>query len=86
MRRFERFRDLLRDRQRLVEWNRATRDALRQIVALDELHHEGGDARNFFEPVDGGNVWMIQRREDFGLALKARQSVGIRGERGRQES
>jgi hypothetical protein len=41
MRGFERLRDLLRDRQRLVEWNRATRDALRQIVALDEFHHEG---------------------------------------------
>ena len=85
MRRLERLRDLLRDRQRLVEWNRATRDALRQIVALDEFHHEGGDARTFFEPVDGGNVRMIQRREDFGLALKARQSVGISGKRGRQD-
>ena len=39
----------------------------------------------FFEPVDGGNVRMIQRREDFGLALKARQSVGISGKRGRQD-
>ena len=28
---------------------------------------------------------MIQRREDFGLALKARQSVGISGKRGRQD-
>ena len=40
VRRFERLGDLLRDRQRLVERNRATRDALRQIVALDEFHHE----------------------------------------------
>jgi hypothetical protein len=28
---------------------------------------------------------MIQRREDFGLALKAHQSVGISGKRGRQD-
>ena len=27
---------------------------------------------------------MIQRRQDLGLTLKARQSVGISGERGRQ--
>jgi hypothetical protein len=40
MRGFERLRDLLRDRQRLVEWNRATRDALRQILAFDEFHHQ----------------------------------------------
>ena len=35
--------------------------------------------------MDGGNVRMIQRREDFGLALKARQSVGISGKRGWQD-
>ena len=35
----------------------------------------------FFEPVDGGDVRMIQRREDFGFALKARQSIGISGKR-----
>ena len=38
---FERLGDLLRDRQRFVERDRAARDALRQIVALDEFHHEG---------------------------------------------
>ena len=38
---FERVRDLLRDRQRLVERDRAPRDPLREIVAFDQLHHEG---------------------------------------------
>ena len=28
---------------------------------------------------------MIQRREDFGFALEAREPIGIRGERGRQD-
>ena len=41
---FERLGDLLRDRQRLVERDRAARDPLRQILALDEFHHERGDA------------------------------------------
>ena len=49
-----------RDRQRLVERNRAARDALRQILALDEFHDEGADAAGFFEAVDVRDVGMIQ--------------------------
>ena len=40
VRRFEGFRDLLRDAQRLVERDGAERQRLRQILALDEFHHE----------------------------------------------
>ena len=47
---FESRGDLCRDRQRLVERNRPAGDAHRQVFALDELHHEGQDARRFFEP------------------------------------
>ena len=43
VRRFEGVGDLLGDGQRLVEGNRASRNALRQILALDEFHHEGVD-------------------------------------------
>jgi hypothetical protein len=35
-------------------------EALRQIVAFDELHHEGGDAPALFEAVDRSDVRMIQ--------------------------
>ena len=42
----------LRDRQRLVDRDRAARDALREILALDQFHHERGDATAFFKPVD----------------------------------
>ena len=51
---------------------------MRQIVALDEFHHEGGHAPAFFQAVDGRDVRVVQRREDFGFALKAGQSVRIR--------
>ena len=71
--------------KRLVERHRAARDALRQIVALDEFHHERGHAPAFFEAVDGGDVRMIQRREHFRFALKAREPIGIGRERGRQD-
>ena len=37
---FERVRDLLRDRQGFVDRDRAARDPLREVLALDELHHE----------------------------------------------
>ena len=43
---------------------------LRQILALDELHHEGLDAVGVLQPVDGGDVRMIQRGEDFRFALE----------------
>ena len=66
----ERLRNLLRDRQRLIDRDGALCDALREIVALDQFHHEGGDAPALFEAVDRGDVGMIQRGEDFRLALE----------------
>ena len=60
MRRFERLRDLLRDRQRLVDRDRPAHNALRQVLALDELHHQRTDTVGFFETVDVGDVGMIQ--------------------------
>ena len=45
---FERLGNLPGDRQRLVERDRALRDALRQIVAFDQLHHERGDVAGVF--------------------------------------
>ena len=89
---FERLRDLFRDGQRLVEGKtdgsgrtRPTSDQLREVVALDQFHHEGGHAPAFFQPVDGGDVGMIQRREDFRFALKACEPLSILGDRRRQD-
>ena len=63
VRRLERLGDLLRDRQRVVERNRAARDPLRQIVTLDEFHDEGAHPAGFFEAVDVRDVRVIQGRE-----------------------
>ena len=57
---FEGFGDLLGDGQRLIDGNRAARDALGQILALDEFHHEGVHARRFLDGIDRGDVRMIQ--------------------------
>ena len=78
---FESLRDLLRDWQCFVERDRPTCDALGEILALDQLHHEGFHAVRVLQPVNGGNVRIIQSGEDFRFALKARQSVGVRRQR-----
>ena len=85
VRRFQRVGDLLGDGKGFVEWNRAARDALREIVALNEFHDERGGGRTFFKPVDGGDMRMIERGEHFRFALKAREPIGIRRKRRRQD-
>ena len=81
VRRFERLGDLLRDGQRFVERDRAARDALRQILALDELHHERLDAAAFFEAVDVRDVRMIQRREHLRFARETARAARRRPRR-----
>ena len=58
-----------------------SRDPLRQVLALDQLHHESGHASALFEPVDARDVGMIQRRERFRFARESRQTVGVVRER-----
>ena len=81
----ERLGDLFRDRQRLVDRYRAARDRLRQILALDEFHHERVQAGRFLEPIDRRDVRMIERGERLRLALEPDQPFGVRGERVRQD-
>ena len=78
---FERLGDLLGDWQRLVERNRAARNALRQILALDEFHDERRDVGGLLETVDRRDVRMVEGREHFGFALKAREAIRIAGDR-----
>jgi hypothetical protein len=79
--RFKGFGDLLRDRQRLIDRQGAARDTLREVLALDQFHHERGDAMALLEPVDTGNMRMVQRREQFRFALEPREPIGIRRQR-----
>ena len=48
----ERLGDLPGDGERLVERHRPARDALRERLALDELHDERVTAADFLEAVD----------------------------------
>lgn len=55
----------------------------RQIVAVDELHHDRGDVRIALEAVDVRDVGMIQRCKDRGLALESRKLLAVGGDKRR---
>ena len=52
MRRFQAFGDLARDRDDVIHRQRAA-----QFVALHQFHHQ----RALLDPIDGGDVGMVQR-------------------------
>jgi hypothetical protein len=81
VRRLECVGDLTRNRQRLVERQRAAADPRRQRFALDELHDQRTRPVGFFETVNVCDVAVIEGGEEFGLALEASQAVGIGGNR-----
>ena len=77
--------DLPRDRQGLVRRKRALGDSVGKGRALDELHHERLHASGIFEPVESRDVRMIERGEDFSLALETGEPVWICRHPGRQD-
>ena len=56
-------------------------DALREVLALDQFHHESMHARQLLETVDGGDVRVVQGREGPRFALETRQAFGVGGKR-----
>ena len=77
---FERLGDLCGHRQRVGQRDRAARDPLGQVLALDEFHDQRRDTVGFFGAVDRGDVWMIQRGQQASLAVEARAPPGIDAE------
>ena len=80
MRGLKRIGDLLRDRQRLVQRQRPTRDPPLQILAFDEFEDKRRYASGLFNPVNVRDVRMIKRGEDLRFAAEARETVGIVGD------
>ena len=77
MRRRECLRDLAGDRNRLVDRNRPTRQAVRERRTFDQLQHEGMYASTVLETVDGGDAGMIERGEHVRFARETCQSLGV---------
>ena len=65
------------DQATVSAWNGAARDALRQILTLDEFHHQGGDAATLFEPVDARDMGMVQLRERLRFTRESHQAIGV---------
>src|SRR5262245_15344552 len=74
---FEGLNDLPGNRERVVNGNRAVKKTFFERLSFHELEHERADAVGFFEAVDGGDVWMIERCEHLRLTLKAREAIGV---------
>ena len=81
----ERLGDLLRRGERVVERQRAALEPRRQVLSGDELQHQEQHALRLLEPVDGGDVRVIERREQLRLAAEAGEAIGIPGEHLGQE-
>ena len=88
VRRFQGFCNLRRRDERFVQGNRAAREPLLDRFAVNQLEDEHGHPLAgrvvLFDAVDCRNVRMVQRGEQTGLALEARQPIRIGQEQGRK--
>ena len=83
---FERFGDLPRDRQCLVERDRPARDALRERRSLDQLQHERASSRRPLPAVDARRCSGDSATRAFALpAGIGRRASGSRDEGVRQD-
>ena len=73
--------DLPCDGQHLVQGDRSLFEAFGEGRALDQLQDQRARAAGLLEAVDLGDVGVVQRGEDPGLSLEARQPVRVGGER-----
>ena len=65
--------DLNADLQCVINLNAAAADALLQVLAFEQLHHQERLALILFNLVDGADIRMVQQRGGAGLALKTLQ-------------
>jgi hypothetical protein len=80
--RFDRLGDLGGHVERLAKRQRPTSEAGREGLARDELQYEERRVPRLFEPVDRGDVGVIQAREGLCFAPEPCQPLGIKGELG----
>jgi hypothetical protein len=73
--------DLLRNRRCFVERNRPTRNALRQVLAVDQFQHQRLHAGRLLEPVNRRSMGMGQRGQRLGFAFEAREAIRVSGKR-----
>ena len=77
---FERLRDLLRDRDGLIDRDRTLLDPLRQCRTFDQFQ----DQSVLLKAVNARDIRMVQRREELRFSLESRDALFIGGELVRQ--
>ena len=85
VRRFERKGELARDVVGGIAGQRALRDSIAEIIALDQFHGEKTHSIRLEETVDRGDVGMIQRCQESRLAFEPREPIGVVGHRFRKD-
>ena len=81
----EAFGDLLGDGDGFAGGDRTALQALGEVFAFYQLQREREDAVRLLEPVDRGDVGMIQRGEELRFAPEPRDALGILRERRGQD-
>src|SRR5262245_56880476 len=74
-------RDLTRNRERFRNGERTAGDAIDQRRPFHELEDEGVHLTAVLEPMNRGDIWMIERREHVRLASEPRKAIGVMRER-----
>ncbi len=76
----ERFRNLLCDRQRFFQRDRASLDPVGERRPFNQFHHQRTHAPAVFEAVDGSDVGVVEGCENLRLTLEARHKLRVLGE------
>ena len=74
---FEPRGDLERDLLRLVGGDRSVGDPLVEPLSGDKLHREESHPSRLVEPVDGGDVRVVQRGQDLRLPIEPREPLRV---------
>src|SRR3989442_12490444 len=62
MRGFQRFADVPGNMESFFGRNRSTLNLLSQRLAFDQFEHQEARLVGFLQIIDGGDIWMIERR------------------------
>ncbi len=82
---FKRSGNLQRDWERRVYGNRAALNALTECFALDQFQHDRLRPGVLLESIHRADVGMVQRGQQFCLALKSREPVSVGRKRVRED-
>src|SRR5262245_42820579 len=77
---FKSFGDLSGHIERVVCGERTRPQPLSERFAVDELEHQELGVVRFLQPINSGNVWMVERGKHLRFATEARHAFWIDGE------